>query len=305
MSPRLTVYVSLLALFFATPAQSQYAIDGLERLTGLRIQPRNELAACYGTTRDTRTCEPMSGPFRWQKVRNLSSQAVHITLGADADSALVKQVANAYLGAGYANGLPDQQCIDTTVSVEQKFGKNWKAEPVPTTSIAQLVEETVVRVAKAKFDIVAKATSLTNKASLRAAFESSLRVAIKANTSRKTDIKWITTYVNVDATSLASIPATAACRTFASARRGSLVVGVAGFVIIGNAGTGNYVSESMFTRAASVALAGDATAATQSAVASAAADWSNETNSRISTDMSSAVSKPTFYPMWVEFVNIP
>ena len=289
-----------------------YAIDRFQRFTGLTVKPKGSFVICRGASDDPYECMPTAGTQPWVKVKNIPllplSNNLNNLEGGTLDDKVRDLVTNYYMGAGFGNGSFDKACMPRDTTSREVFVDYLRDAPIRSTSLAQLVEESVVREARIAFSGLVRGRNLQNRGKIEAAFESKLRETIKGNASNKADVKWVAVYLGADFQRLSSLPTTKQCIDFARERDGSLVTGIAGFVIMSSAGSSDYVTESSFKMAASTALEGSGgtgvPAGIEEAVATAAASWSRETNRKISTSIQSKSPEPTFYPLWVSFAKV-
>ena len=300
--------IAFFLLFTFGNVNAQYAVKKFEKLSGFKIKPRNNFILCVGTSDDPLRCEPTFGTQRWNKVENIAFVTLDVPKETtDVDAAVRTQIVNKYLGAGFGNGALDSSCIPTDSPTNTTLKSVLNEGPVRSTGISQLVEEEIVKEAKLRFKALAEANRLGNKGKLEAAFEAELRKEIKGQSSNRADIKWVVVQLQADFLRLQSFPSTMSCIDFARERNGSLVTGVAGFIIMSSAGSSDYVSTSSFKQAASVAftaIGAPATTGLDNAVVEAAAQWSSISNQKITTTITTNTPQPTFYPLWVSFAKV-
>lgn len=301
-------FLAFLVLVVASNATAQYAVKRFERLSGLKIKPRSNFVLCVGTSNDPLECKPTFGTQPWDKVDNIAFVTLDVAKETtDVDTAVLTQIINKYLGAGFGNGALDNSCIPADSPTNTTLNSVLYRGPVRSSGISQLVEEEIVKEAKLKFKTLIEANKLGNKGKLEAAFEAELRKEIKGQSSNRADIKWVVVQLQADVLRLKSFPSTKSCIEFARLRNGSLITGIAGFIIMSSAGSSDYVSTSSFKQAASVAFTATGspnTTGLDNAVVEAAAQWSSISNQKITTTITTRSPQPTFYPLWVSFAQV-
>lgn len=257
------------------------------------------------------TCEPFTGNFT--KVKYLPYVTLDVAKDqTDIEMAIENMVIDKYLGSAYylptsGNGILHSSCMPETIKPSTVYSPILFRSPVVNSGISQLVEEEIMNEAKAKFKSLLEGGNVAAKGKLQGAFEVELRNQIKGYSNNRADIKWVNVQLQADAGVLRDARYPSECTAFLQERNGSLVTGVAGFVVMASAGNSEYVSERLFKLAAEVAFAAEAitppTPAIQSAMVEASASWANSSNRKITTLIDTKINKPTFYPLWVQFTN--
>lgn len=305
LRPTLTIIVFLIA---ASPAFGQYAIDKLENMTGIKIRPKSNFAICRGSSDDPLGCKPTAGI--WTKVRNVGSYS--LDAARESSNATIRDaIIDRYIGAAYYGGNLDNSCAP--VASHTAFRTILSTDVDRTTGIAQLIQTEIVRAGTAKFDTMIKDVDVSGvaAANARAAFEVNFRRNISNATQNLAAIKWVVVYLDADIDRLINdfSTQTSACVNIAKPRKGSLVTGIAGFVITDNQFDANTINESLFALAASSAIEASTDqrlkGISPSVVANAAASWSSSTKSKITTAVTSSDARNKFIPLWVRFGIIP
>src|SRR5215213_5635059 len=227
MKPARVVCLSILAVGGAcNVAAAQYAINRFEVLSGLHVEPTNSFRICQGATRDLRTCKPDAGTG-WDPVRNLPSFPLPARIdGSTPDDSIIAAVSSRYLGAGYGRDLPNFACLES-VEVQGALDSLRGDWAVQTTGVVQTVEREAVREGLVQFRAALSTTRVppASRGAAEARFEATLRDSIRANSSRRADLKWVAVRLDADDRILRRIPQLKGCRTFALDRRGSLITG--------------------------------------------------------------------------------
>lgn len=305
--------IAFFALLTVSNADAQpYAVKNFEKFSGLRIRPLDNFIICLGTSTKPLECKPPSGA--WDKVVSVPFISLSIPQNdPNVDKTVQSQVIDKYLGAAfylgdaYKSSFLDSSCIPEGSPTSEALKSILPTTPVRSTGIAQLVEEEIVREARVKFRALVEANRLGNQSRLDAAFDSALRTTIKGSSSNKADVKWVTAQLQGDIERLKSFQSLKPCIDFAGTRNGSIVTGIAGFVIMSTAGSSDYVSSRSFEQAAKIAFTANATtlpSGIDTAVFEAATSWSSNSNKRITTSITTNSPQPTFYPLWVSFTRV-
>ncbi|MDT0633295.1 hypothetical protein [Rubrivirga litoralis] len=283
-----------------------YAIEEFETYTGLEVKPHSSFQVCQGATDDVETCKPPGGAGSgWIRVSDVDPLLLNINPSNPnfVESASDK-IFNFYIGAGFAEDVLINGC--QVVAPTMLFENQRRGFSPRLSSYAQTVEATVLNNAETEFEALLEGSSITNKGQIRTAFSSALRDSLRSNSSNNTDIVWITSYVSSNIRMMSEIEELQDCISQARAGGGSLVTGVAGFILTSNESGGEYVSQRTFERVASLALQGSMDSPLpdgidSNAVANAGARWSRNTNRLIRTNISTSITTPIFHPLWVLF----
>lgn len=299
-----------------TPAQD-YAFKTFQKISELKIRPKNNFNLCLGATREKFSCYPSSG--EWDTVINIQEIALNLTkedvnLADDLlNDKVQKQIIDRYLGAVYYLGkgkrdaFLDNSCIPSDKPTSTALKSILPDTSVVDSRIAQLIEEEIVKTANFTFKGLLNANKLNNKAKLEAAFKSAFEKTIKGNASNKAEVKWIVARLQGDIDRISQFDSTKPCIDFARSKNGSIVTGIAGFLIMSSELSSDYVSTSSFDQAARIAF--EATGETltpviDKAVVEAAFDWSSKTKRKITQSIQTNNRKPTFHPLWVSFARV-
>lgn len=306
------VALSLAATVPQGHAEAQYALNLFRRYTGLSVQPATSFVLCRGATTNYRTCRPNGSG--WQQVENVQEYALpgNINAMTPADE-VAAAISAAYMGVGY--GLNDQDgqrsaamvcATPEGITALDRYRNN----PITVkSSVLQAVEAQALQDAMIRFSAALNGIQLSPAARARAEgeFRTALRRELNTQTNQSTTVRWVLVTMSATRPQLESIEGIRECREWGLTDRGSLINGIAGMVLMSNAGTQDYVTSTMFDQSARVALEAAGTPASPAlgeVLLNASGQWAQQTSRRVRDQISYELRTPVFYPFWVRFTRI-